>query len=84
MWIAEKIPKLWRKVQPFASNVSTNTARDATLHSVLFDLTPMPFNVKLCFVIRDDLKTIYGKTCVYAVMDRLSRICCFEHESSGT
>ena len=36
MWVAEKIPKLWRKDQPFASDVSTNTARDATLRSVVF------------------------------------------------
>ena len=36
VWVAEKIPKLWRKDQPFASNVSTNTARDATLRSVVF------------------------------------------------
>ena len=48
MWVAEKIPKLWRKYQPFASDVSTNTARDATLHSVVFNVTSMPFNGRLC------------------------------------
>ena len=48
MWVAEKIPKLWRKDQPFASDVSTNTARDATLRSVVFDITSMPFNGRLC------------------------------------
>ena len=26
LWVAEKIPKFWRKDQPFASDVSTNTA----------------------------------------------------------
>ena len=39
VWVAEKTPKLWRKDQPFASDVSTNTARDATLCSVVFNLT---------------------------------------------
>ena len=48
MWVAEKIPKLWRKDQPFASDVSTNTARDATLRSVVFAVTSTPFNVRLC------------------------------------
>ena len=50
MWVAEKIPKLWRKDQPFASDVivSTNTARDATLRSVVFAVTSTPFNGRLC------------------------------------
>ena len=48
MWVSEKIPKLWRKDQPFASDASTNTARDATLRSVVFDVTSVPFNGKLC------------------------------------
>ena len=47
MWVAEKIPKLWRKHQPFASDASTNTARDATLRSVVFDVTSVPFNGRL-------------------------------------
>ena len=47
MWVAEKIPKLWRKDQPFASDVSTNTARDATLRSVVFAVTSTPFNGRL-------------------------------------
>ena len=50
MWVAEKIPKLWRKDQPFASDVSTNTARDATLRSVVFAVTSTPFNGRLCLV----------------------------------
>ena len=49
MWVAEKIPKLWRKDQPFASDVSTNTARDATLRSVVFAVTSTPFG-RLCLV----------------------------------
>ena len=48
MWVAEKIPKLWRKHQPFASDVSTNTARDATLRSVVFAVTSTPFNDRFC------------------------------------
>ena len=48
MWVAEKVPKLWRKDQPFASDVSTNTARDATLHSVVFAVTSTAFNGRLC------------------------------------
>ena len=48
MWVSEKIPKLWRKDQPFASDVSTNTVRDATLPSVVFDITSMPFTSRLC------------------------------------
>ena len=48
MWVAEKIFKLWRKYQPFASDVSANTARDATLCSVVFDVTSVPFNGRLC------------------------------------
>ena len=27
MWVAEKIPKLWRKDQPFATDFSTNSER---------------------------------------------------------
>ena len=50
MWVAEKIPKLWRKDQPFASDVSTNTARDATLRSVVFAVTSTSFNGRLCLV----------------------------------
>ena len=50
MWVAEKMPKLWRKDQPFASDVSTNTARDATLRSVVFAVTSTPFNGRLCLV----------------------------------
>ena len=50
MWVAEKIPKLRRKDQPFASDVSTNTARDATLRSVVFAVTSTPFNSRLCLV----------------------------------
>ena len=50
MWVAEKIPKLWRKDQPFAGDVSTNTARDATLRSVVFAVTSTPFNRRLCLV----------------------------------
>ena len=42
------IPKVWRKDQLFVSDVSTNTARDATLRSVVFDITSMPFNGRLC------------------------------------
>ena len=72
MWVAEKIPKLWKKDQQFASDVSTSTARDATLCSVVFDVTSMPFNGKgfvgrnisarssLQNLFRDD-HTIYGK-----------------------
>ena len=48
MWVAEKIPKSWRKDQPFASDVSTNTVRDATLCSVVSDVTSEPFNGRLC------------------------------------
>ena len=49
MWVAEKIPKLWRIDQPFASDASTNTARDATLRSVVFDVTSVRFNGRLCW-----------------------------------
>ena len=48
VWVAEKIPKLWRKDQPFASDVSPNTARDATLRGVVFAVTSTPFNGRLC------------------------------------
>ena len=50
MWVAEKIAKLRRKDQPFASDDSTNTARYATLRSVVFAVTSTPFNGRLCLV----------------------------------
>ena len=53
MWVAEKIPKLWRKYQPFASDVSANTVRDATLRSVVFSLTPHQCLLTVGFVSRN-------------------------------
>ena len=50
MWVSENIPKLWRKDQPFASDVSTNTAVDVTLRSVVFAVTSTPLNGRLCLV----------------------------------